>query len=57
MDRPFAEGADQVTTATVPLTFASEVVGEPGVVYGVIDEDDDEYEPVPTALMAATVNV
>lgn len=46
-----------MTTATVPLTFASEVVGEPGVVYGVIDEDDDEYEPVPTALMAATVNV
>lgn len=59
MELPFDDGAVQLRMAVplTPLTLAVTPVGVPGVLLGVREFEDDEYEPVPTALIAATVNV
>jgi hypothetical protein len=54
---PVLVGAVQLTVAdALPLTGVA-MVGAPGVVAGVTLADEAENEPVPTTLMAATVNV
>lgn len=55
---PLLEGAVHVTVAVVLVrAVAVPMVGIPGVVYGVTVLLLLEYEPVPTALIAATWNV
>lgn len=56
---PVDVGAVQLTVADVLEAEIDGVpmVGAPGAVYGVILLDDEEYEPVPAAFVAATVNV
>lgn len=55
---PLSDGADHVTVAV--LLEVGETVwmdGVPGIVKGVTDEDEDEYDPVPTPLVAAILKV
>ena len=51
-----AEGAVQVSDTLPPPAEPANDVGVPGVVAGVTDAEFDEYEPVPRALVAATLN-
>lgn len=52
-------GAVHVIVAVVVLVLMEAVpmVGAKGVAYGMTDSEDDEYDPVPIELYAATVNV
>jgi hypothetical protein len=53
---PLEDGAVHVTVARRAPFDADTPVGTPGVVTGVTDAEFDEYEPVPRALVAATLN-
>ena len=53
---PLAEGAVHVSDTLPPPAEPANDVGVPGVVTGVTDAEFDEYEPVPRALVAATLN-
>jgi hypothetical protein len=54
---PFDAGAVHVTATCVLPRVAVPIVGAPGSVAGVTDADAEDDEPVPAALIAATVNV
>jgi hypothetical protein len=58
MDPALTVGAVQVTVADVVPPTAVAFVGAPGRrLFGVTDDEDVENDPVPTALIAATVKV
>ncbi len=58
MDRPpFDEGAVQVSRTEAFPEVPDTAVGAPGTVAGVIEDEADEFGPVPAALMAATTKV
>jgi hypothetical protein len=51
-------GAVQVTVADVTPPTALAFVGAPGrELFGVTDDEEAEFDPVPIALMAATLKV
>ena len=55
---PLEAGAVQDTTDTaLAFDVAVTAVGAPGTVAGVAEADEDEAGPVPTGLVAVTVNV
>ena len=54
---PVEPGAVQVTAAVVLPGVADTAVGAPGTVAGVTGELAEDGAPVPTALVAVTVNV
>lgn len=54
---PVLDGAVHDTDACAFPGVALTPVGAPGTVVGVTAEDADEADPVPTALVAVTVNV
>jgi len=54
---PLLVGAAKLTTALPLPGMADTEVGAPGGPVGVTGEDGAEYGPVPTAFLAATVNV
>jgi hypothetical protein len=54
---PFEAGAVQATATCVSPRVAAPIVGAPGTVAGVTDADAVDDEPVPPALIAATLNV
>jgi hypothetical protein len=56
-DPPVNDGAVQVTVACVLLAVAVTLVGAPGMVAGVTALDALDDVPVPTVLLATTVNV
>ena len=53
---PLSAGAVQLTTTCVFPDTPVTAVGAPGVVNGVTAVDTTEYDPVPPALTAATLN-
>jgi hypothetical protein len=56
-DPPFDAGGVKVTEACPLPPVAIPTVGVPGTVAAVTEFDGDEAAPVPTALIAVTVNV
>jgi hypothetical protein len=54
---PSDAGAVQYNSTLVSPIVAARFVGAPGTVAGVTALDADDAEPVPTALVAVTVNV
>ena len=53
---PSEPGAAHVSDTEESADVEVTAVGAPGVVMAVADDDQDEYDPVPTALVAATRN-
>ena len=56
VDVPSAKAVHETVAEAVPAVAVTEV-GAPAVVAGVDELDADEYEPVPTAFVAATRKV
>ena len=54
---PLLDGADQDTTAELSPNTPDTSVGTPGTVTGTTALDEVDAEPVPTLLVAVTVNV
>jgi hypothetical protein len=54
---PMFDGAVQLTLTNVLPLVTAPIVGAPGTAAGVTLTEEFENEPVPTTLMAATVNV
>ena len=54
---PFDAGAVKLTLACALPAVAETLVGAPGTVAGVTDDDAVDAEPVPTELVAVTVKV
>ena len=54
---PLEAGATKVTVAWVLPGVAAADVGAPGTVVGITADEADEAAPVPSALVAVTVNV
>ena len=58
IDPALMVGAVQVTVADVTPPTALAFVGAPGrELFGVTDDEEAEFDPVPIALMAATLKV
>ena len=53
---PVEAGAVHVSDTELAPSVPARLVGVPGTVTGVVDDEFDEYEPVPLALVAATRN-